>query len=243
MENVSYCPYRTSVNWANVQITQFTAPVTFLGEVQVTQLEPAVTFTGTPSDVELIESCKENQDPTKGIFSDINDLYRADSCIVPAGGLAKYLVADQFEEEDTTTDNKEAAVEGDEREVKLEETPPSPDDGGGEEGNNEECSGNEAGEEPKVESEEPQPSGESEAISIPPVAIEAPVEPEVAEPQTESKDDNAQLSTDELASEAPGDDAKPSEPTPIEAPKVELGKCSSIHSFSHVGYHFERILT
>lgn len=66
MENVSYCPYRTSVNWANVQTTSFTQPVTFSGKVQVTQLTAPVTFTGTSSDVELLEGCKEKPDLSKG---------------------------------------------------------------------------------------------------------------------------------------------------------------------------------
>lgn len=72
MENVSYCPYRTSVNWANVQTTQFSEPVTFSGEVQVTKLTPPVTFTGTSKDLEFMESCNK----AKSKLSPVNN-----SCI------------------------------------------------------------------------------------------------------------------------------------------------------------------
>lgn len=69
-QNVLFCPYRTSVNWANVQTTHFSEVVTFKGEVQVTKLTAPLTFTGTPSDVELLESCK--LDPSTGKYSHHN---------------------------------------------------------------------------------------------------------------------------------------------------------------------------
>ena len=62
MESVTYCPYRTQVNWSTIQTTQLTAPLTFTGTVQVTQLTAPVTFTGTSQDVELLEACKEKPD-------------------------------------------------------------------------------------------------------------------------------------------------------------------------------------
>lgn len=68
MENVSFCPYRTGVNWATVQTTQYSEPVTFSGQVQVQQLGPPATFTGTPSDVELLESIKEGQNAKESKF-------------------------------------------------------------------------------------------------------------------------------------------------------------------------------
>ena len=68
MDQVSFCPYRTSVNWANVQTTQFTQPVTFEGKVQVTQYSAPSIFTGTPSDAELLEAWKDKVDP-KSMYS------------------------------------------------------------------------------------------------------------------------------------------------------------------------------
>lgn len=49
MENVSFCPYRTSItyDWAAVQTTYLSQPVT---------------FSGTPQDVQLLEACKEDTD-------------------------------------------------------------------------------------------------------------------------------------------------------------------------------------
>jgi hypothetical protein len=69
MENISFCPYRTSINgtWSNVQTTQFSQPLTFQGAVQTTQHTAPVTFTGTSKDLELLEACKEKpEDPDGG---------------------------------------------------------------------------------------------------------------------------------------------------------------------------------
>jgi hypothetical protein len=66
MENISYCPFRTSINgtWSTVQTTQFSVPLTFSGTLQTTQLTAPVTFSGTASDLELLEACKEKPDKT-----------------------------------------------------------------------------------------------------------------------------------------------------------------------------------
>lgn len=51
MEHVSFCPYRTNINynWSSVQQTEHAPPVT---------------FTATPA-VDIIEACKDKEDSEK----------------------------------------------------------------------------------------------------------------------------------------------------------------------------------
>jgi len=51
--NISFCPYRTNIDWSTIQTTHFTQPVT---------------FTGTPRDLQLLDACKEREEAEE--FSD-----------------------------------------------------------------------------------------------------------------------------------------------------------------------------
>jgi hypothetical protein len=79
MENVSYCPYRQSVNWSNIQTTQFEQPVTFSGKVQVTQYTEPLIFNGDASNVEeLIEAHRDKPDLQEGKLFRLETLEKAD---------------------------------------------------------------------------------------------------------------------------------------------------------------------
>jgi len=59
MEHVSYCPYRTQINydWSGVQTTQREEPVNDWQPVQTTKFSAPITFTGTAKDLGLLDAC------------------------------------------------------------------------------------------------------------------------------------------------------------------------------------------
>lgn len=219
MENVSYCPYRTSVNWANVQTTPFTKPVTFSGEVQVTQFTPPVTFTGTSKDLEFMESCKDKPDLAKGKFCGANVWCKIDNGIVPAGATAQYLDPDQSEEEEANIESNESPIDGGgDEETKPEDDSAEHDNGGGE---GENIEGNA---ESNIESDDTKPSGDSDTSPVVPAIPDPPIESEKSEPPNDSGE-AVQPPSDVVSAISPettGEDLK-SAASPAESPKEESG--------------------